>query len=95
MKNTECPECGGDAARDAAPCPGCGHAARNGSSCRPVPAELAGWTRYETPPDVLERARREFDEEEYLAEVREVERAGGFRLEDFIDEIERIANGST
>jgi hypothetical protein len=37
--------------------------------------------------------RREFDEAEYLAAVRELEKTGRFRLEDFIDEIERIANG--
>jgi hypothetical protein len=37
--------------------------------------------------------RRTFNEEEYLAAVRERERTGGHRLEDFIDEIERIAQG--
>jgi hypothetical protein len=53
-----------------------------------IPAEVSGWTLYETPPDVLERARRTFDLEEHLAGVREIERTGGFRLEDILGEIE-------
>ena len=88
MSNTDCPECVRKPNRDTAACPRCGHAAANGTSPRPVPNEVAGWERYETPPDVLDKARREFDEGEYLAEVREIERTGGVRFEDFIGEVE-------
>ncbi len=40
------------------------------------------------PPDLLEWARQTFDEEKYLAAVREIEETGGLRFEDFIGEIE-------
>ena len=43
------------------------------------------------PPEVLEWARQAFDEEEFLAHVREVEVTGGLRLEDFIAELEARA----
>jgi hypothetical protein len=44
-------------------------------------------------PEMLEEARRTLDEAEYLVGVREIEAGGGSKLEDFIDEIERITNG--
>jgi hypothetical protein len=43
------------------------------------------------PPEILEWARQTFDEEEFLAHVREIEAAGGLRLEDFIAELEARA----
>jgi hypothetical protein len=43
------------------------------------------------PPELLEWARQTFDEEEFLAEVREIEATGGQRLEDFIAELEAKA----
>ncbi|MFO0927159.1 MAG: hypothetical protein U0736_08970 [Gemmataceae bacterium] len=97
MQNSKCPACGQDVAPGAA-CPGCGHAISNGTAppCRvkpPPPPELASRTFTPTPAAVLERMRRTFDEEEYRAAVRELERTGGHRLEDFIEEIERIAHG--
>jgi hypothetical protein len=49
---------------------------------------------FERPtPEMIEEARRTFDAEEYLAGVREIEAGGGYRLEDFIEEIERTAHG--
>ena len=77
------------------PAPAADTAAGTAHLPRPVPAELAGWTRYETPPDIVERARREFDEAEYLAEVREVERTGGVQIDDLIAELERRVDGGT
>ncbi len=44
--------------------------------------------RERIPPELLEWARQTFDEEEFLAEVREIEATGGLRLEDFIAELE-------
>ena len=59
----------------------------------PPPPEVATWNIERPTPEMLEEARRTFDMEEYLAGVREIEAGGGFKLEDFIEEIERIANG--
>ncbi len=54
------------------------------NSSEPFPREAI-------PPDLLEWARQTFDEEEFLAQVREVEATGGFQLEDFLSEIEARA----
>jgi hypothetical protein len=43
------------------------------------------------PPEILEWVRQMFDEEEFLAHVREIEATGGLRLEDFIAELEARA----
>src|SRR5438105_10818114 len=44
--------------------------------------------RERIPPELVEWARQTFDEEEFLARVREIEATGGLRLEDFIAEVE-------
>ncbi|MFO0970327.1 MAG: hypothetical protein U0793_32665 [Gemmataceae bacterium] len=44
--------------------------------------------REQIPPAILEWARQTFDEEDFLNQVREIERAGGLSFEDFIDEVE-------
>ena len=98
MQNPRCPKCGQGAAADS-PCPDCGDASANGSVKKsrvkpPPPPEVADWVIEPVPPELAEEFLRTFDEAEYLAAVRELERTGGLRLEDFIDEIERIANGS-
>ena len=97
MQNARCPSCGHESNTESA-CPGCGHAAVNGvakpSPVRPpAPPELAGLVIERPSLEMLEEARRTFDEVEFLAGVREIEAGGGFRLEDFIGEIERITNG--
>jgi hypothetical protein len=92
MEKTRCPACGGETALGAV-CPGCGHASVNGAAFPPPPPEVADWVSTPVPPEMAEEFRRTFNEEEYLAAVREMERTGGHRLEDFIDEIERIAHG--
>jgi hypothetical protein len=97
MQKIKCPTCGNEAIPDAA-CPSCGQAAANGEARQerikpPPPAEVANWVIERPSPEMLEEARRTFDEAEYLAGVREIEAGGGYRIEDFIDEIERIAHG--
>jgi hypothetical protein len=47
--------------------------------------------RERIPPELVEWARQTFDEQEFLAEVREIEATGGQRLEDFIAELEARA----
>ena len=40
------------------------------------------------PPEIVEWARQTFDEEEFLAHVREIEATGGLQLEEFIADVE-------
>jgi hypothetical protein len=47
--------------------------------------------REKIPPEILAWARQTFNEEEFMAHVREVEATGGLRLEDFIAELEARA----
>jgi hypothetical protein len=42
------------------------------------------------PPEVMEWARRNFSEEDFLADLRDVEENGGLELSDFIGELERM-----
>jgi hypothetical protein len=51
----------------------------------PIPRETI-------PAEILEWARQTFDEDEFLAHVREIEATGGVRLEDFISELEATVN---
>ena len=48
----------------------------------------AGWVINKLSPEQLEQERQAFNEEEFLAALREVQQTGGLRLEDFIDELE-------
>ncbi len=43
------------------------------------------------PPEILEWARQTLDEEDFLAQVREIEATGGVALEQFIAELEARA----
>jgi hypothetical protein len=95
MRNTRCPTCGHETIPDAG-CPVCVPRKANGAVARPKPTpppEAGTWVIERPSPEILEEGRRTFDEAEYLAGVREIEAGGGHRLEDFIEEIERIANG--
>lgn len=42
-------------------------------------------------PELVEWARQTFDEEEFLAQVREIDATGSFQLEDFLPEVETRA----
>lgn len=88
MQKIQCPTCGSETSPDGV-CPRCGHA--NGAE---PPPEVASWVIEPVPPDVAEHFRRTFDEAEYLAEVREIERTGGVQIDDLIAELERRINGS-
>ena len=55
------------------------------------PNESGPFPRETIPPEIVEWARQTFDEEEFLAHVREIEATGGVRLEDFIAELEARA----
>ena len=56
---------------------------------QPNPSEP--FPREAIPPELLEWARQTFDEDEFLAQIREIEATGGLRLEDFIAEVEARA----
>jgi hypothetical protein len=51
---------------------------------------VAGWVIETTPPEMLEEEIRKFNEEEFRAQVREIEQTGGVRFQEFIGEIEGI-----
>jgi hypothetical protein len=46
-------------------------------------------------PEMLEEARRTFDEAAYLAGVREIEAGGGVQIDDLIAELERRVHGGS
>ncbi len=45
----------------------------------------------EIPQEILDWARREFDEEEFIAGLREIRKTDGLELKDFIHELESEA----
>ena len=59
---------------------------------QPKPSE--SFPREAIPPELLEWARQTFDEEEFLAQVHEMEATGGLQLEDFIAELEARARST-
>ena len=79
MSLATCPTCGCDLAAVDCLCPKCGQLLNESKRmCYPL------------PPEVLERAKREFSEEEILAGIEEIERTGGLELCEFIYELEAI-----
>jgi hypothetical protein len=52
---------------------------------------LEPFPREAIPPEMLAWARQTFDEEEFLADIRDIETTGGVRLEDFLPELEARA----
>ncbi len=99
MQKILCPVCGSETAPDV-PCPSCGNnaAATNGIATPkrinpPPPPEAASWVIEPVPPEIAEHFRRTFNEAEYLAEVREVEKTGGVNVAELLAEVERIAHG--
>ena len=46
------------------------------------------WPREKIPPALMEWIKRNTNEEEILAGIREIQETGGYRLEDIIQEIE-------
>ncbi len=41
-------------------------------------------------PEILEWARKNFDEAEFLAGIRQIRETGGWQLKDFIHELEEV-----
>jgi hypothetical protein len=100
MMPVVCEKCGHPAEGDVRTCSECGHAVKNGaipdSGC---PAkqldgrqEKGNMTIYPVPSEVLDWARATFNEEDYLAALREIEKTGGRELKDFIHELEQGAS---
>ena len=53
----------------------------------PHPINPADLPREPIPTDLLEWARQTFDVEDFMADVREIERTGGIKSEDLIAEL--------
>lgn len=56
-----------------------------------APAGANGVADGKLPPGLLEWARRTFNEDEFLAGVREIRATGGLDFNDFVKELERAA----
>jgi hypothetical protein len=84
MASRTCPDCGHPTEIAALACSTCGRATAQPT----LPAEVSGWTRFKTPPDLLAWARQTCSEEECLAALREVEQTGGLELKDLLAELE-------
>jgi hypothetical protein len=94
MAEGNCPQCGRDVAADALTCSECGQplngAATTGAGGLqqpPPPSPGSG----KLPPELREWARQQFNEDEFLAGLREVEETGGVELKDFLQELEQEA----
>lgn len=98
MSEAKCPKCGHEATPDT-PCPGCGQALNGATKPKrvkpPPPPVVASWVIEPVPPEIVEHFRKTFNEEEFLAEMRETERTGGANINDLIAEIERKVNGGS
>jgi hypothetical protein len=44
------------------------------------------------PPEIIEEAKRTFNEKELLEEIQEVRSSGGLKLEDFLPGLEKLAH---
>ena len=91
-----CPACGHDLAADASACSACGRPL-NGAA---MPEAEAHARRPALPgappcgklsPELMEWARQQFSEEEFVAGLREIRETGGLELQDFIRELEQEA----
>src|SRR4051812_6368933 len=95
MQNPKCPKCGHKAPADTT-CPACGHAASNGTAARPRPTpppEVATWVIEPVPPEIREHFLRTFNEEEFLAEMREAMKTGGANIDGLIETSCEISAG--
>ena len=61
----------------------------SGRAKPPPPPEVANWVITPTPPELLKQMRETFDEAEFVAALREVEKTGGVQIDGLIDELER------
>jgi endogenous inhibitor of DNA gyrase (YacG/DUF329 family) len=86
MAIEHCPKCGHNVSAEAAVCPACGGPVNGLAAPGSVELPFA-----KLSPELLEWARRDFNEEEFLAGLREIEETGGLELKDFIQELEQEA----
>ncbi len=85
MADRICPECSGDLPENEGKyCRHCG---------RPLesPAAQTNGAAQKVPQDILDWARGQFNEEEFVAGLREIRETGGLELKDFIHELEQEA----
>ncbi len=93
MATPRCPKCSHDLNAEAAVCPACGHSLNGAVPPAPRivkrPPPPPGFPPIEPiPPELLEWARRTFDEEEFRAGLREIEETGGLTFEELMRGLE-------
>lgn len=91
MENTKCLACG-RATNIEQSCSACANT--NGGAHSAPPPEVADWVIEPVPPEIADHFRQTFDEAEYLAAVRELDRTDGVQIDDLIADLERRINGS-
>jgi hypothetical protein len=82
MSISTCPACGGSLASSEYLCPACGKTL-NGCAKHLEPMVLT--------PELLEWAKQQFNDEDMIAGVEEIQRTGGKELHEFIHELEAEA----
>jgi hypothetical protein len=91
-----CPKCRQELSSQAQMCTKCGHAL-NGAVFPPIGKSLEPSAASGAPPigkvspEILNKAREQFNEEEFVAGLSEIEESGGYALQDFIGELEQEA----
>ncbi len=82
MSNSMCPSCGSHLSPSECQCPACGKSL-NGATSHLEPIVLT--------PELLEWSEHQFNDEDMIAGVEEIQRTGGKELHEFIHEIEEEA----
>ena len=88
-----CSNCGYRMCTSTEKCPVCGHLlnekvwASGNFAAQPIPP--AAPFSHRISPELLEWARQQFNEEEFLHGLREVRETGGMELQEFIRELEQ------
>lgn len=97
MAEMQCPQCGRELILDETTCSGCGYslngamlAATRDATQQPIPPPMPPSGKL--PKELLEWARQQLSEEEFLAGLREIQESGGLELKDFIQELEQEAS---
>lgn len=101
MAIPSCPRCGHQPPPDATACPGCGQALAGACETATLATQQAAETAQangvasgKPSAELMSWARQNINEEEVVAEIRQIRQTGGVKLEDFIGELEAKVTAS-